>query len=96
MEEKVIGCQSPWQNGCVERVLGSIRRECLDPVIVFGERHLRRVLREYVSYYHESRTHLGPDKDPPEPRAIQPRDAGAVVNEPVLGEPHHRHWRQAA
>jgi hypothetical protein len=65
-------------------------------VIVFGERHLRRVLREYVAYYHESRTHLGLDKDAPEPRAIQLRDAGAVVSERVLGGLHHRYWRQAA
>jgi len=96
IEEKVISYQSPWQNGYVERVIGSMRRECLDHVIVFGERHLRRVLREYVAYYHGSRTHLGLGKDAPEPRAIQPRDAGAVVSAPVLGGLHHRYWRQAA
>ena len=96
IEDKVISYQSPWQNGYVERVIGSIRRECLDHVIVFGERHLRRVLREYVAYYHESRTHLGLGKDAPEPRAIQPRDTGAVVSAPVLGGLHHRYWRQAA
>lgn len=96
IEEKVISYQSPWQNGFAERVIGSIRRECLDHVIVFGERHLRRVLREYVAYYHEARTHLGLGKDAPEPRAMQPRDAGNVVSEPVLGGLHHRYWRQAA
>ena len=95
IEGKVIGYQSPWQNGYVERVVGSIRRECLDHVIVFGERHLRHVLREYIAYYHESRTHLGLGKDAPEPRAIQHRNAGAVVGEPVLGGLHHRYWRQA-
>jgi hypothetical protein len=82
--------------GYVERVMGSIRRECLDHVIVFDERHLRRVLREYVAYYHGSRTHLGRGKDAPEPRAIQQRDAGAVVSEPVFGGLRHRYGRQAA
>jgi putative transposase len=96
IEEKVISYRSPWQNGYVKRMMGTFRRECLHHVIVFGERHLRRVLREYVSYYNESRTHLGLDKDAPEPRAIQPRDAGAVVSEPGLGGLHHRYWRQAA
>jgi transposase InsO family protein len=96
IEDKVSGYQSPWQNGYVERVSGSMRRECLDHVIVFDERHLRRVLREYVAYYHGSRTHLGLGKDALEPRAIQPRDTGAVVSAPVLGGLHHRYWRQAA
>lgn len=96
IEQKVISYQSPWENGYVERVIGSIRRECFDHVILFGERHLRRVLREYVAYYHDSRTHLGLGKDAPEPRAIRPRDAGAVVSAPVLGGLHHRYWRQAA
>jgi transposase InsO family protein len=72
IEQKVIAYESPWQNGYVERVIGSIRRECLDHVIVFGERHLRRVLREYVAYYHRSPTHLGLGKDAPEPRAVRP------------------------
>jgi transposase InsO family protein len=83
-------------NGYVERVIGSIRRECLHHVIVFDERHLRRVLRDYVAYYHGSRTHLCLGKDAPEPRAIQHREAGVVVSEPVLGGLHHRYWRQAA
>ncbi len=96
IEEKLIAYQSPWQNGYVERVIGSIRRECLDHAIVFGERHLRRVLREYVAYYHGSRTHLGLGKDPPEPRQIQGRGEGTVVSEPLLGELHHRYWRVAA
>lgn len=96
IEQKVIAYESPWQNGYVERVIGSIRRECPDHVIVFGERHLRRVLREYVTYYHGSRTHLGLDKDAPEPRAVQRRDEGALVSRPVLGGLHHRYWRDAA
>jgi transposase InsO family protein len=96
IDDKVISYQSPWQNGYVERVIGTIRRECLDHVIVFDKRHLRRLLREYIAYYHVSRTHLGLGKDAPEPRAVQPRGMGAVVSEPVLGGLHHRYWRQAA
>ena len=95
-EEKLIAYRSPWQNGYVERVIGSIRRECLDHVIMFGERHLRRVLREYVAYYHASRTHLGLGKDAPQPRRTQGRDGGVVVSASVLGGLHHRYWRQAA
>jgi hypothetical protein len=68
----------------------------LDHVIVFHERHLRRILRKYIAYYHESRTHIGLGNDAPEPRAIQHRDAGAIFSEPVLGGLHHRYWRQAA
>jgi putative transposase len=95
-KEKVIAYQSPWQNGYCERLGGSLRRECLDHVIIFSERHLRRVLKEYVVYYRRSRTHLGLDKDTPQRRPIQGRDEGAVVSEPVLGGLHYRYWRQAA
>jgi putative transposase len=94
--ENVISYQSPWQNGYVERVIGSIRRECLDHMVVFGERHLRRVLKDYLAYYHESRTHLGLDKDAPEPRAVQAQDAGPVASKPILGGLHHRYYRDAA
>lgn len=80
----------------MERVIGSIRRECLDHVIVFGERHLRRVLREYVAYNHGSRTHLGLGKGAPEPRSILPRGAGPVLSAPVIGGLHHHYWREAA
>lgn len=62
--------KSPWQNPYVERVIGSARRECLAHMIIFGERHLREVLREYLDYYHETRTHLGLEKDCPEPRKV--------------------------
>jgi putative transposase len=68
----------------------------LNHVIVFCERHLRRLLREYVAYYHEARTHLGLGKDVPEPRLIEPREGGPVVSSPVLGGLHHRYWREAA
>ena len=77
--------RSPWQNAFVERVIGSIRREVLDHVIVLNERHLRERLRSYFRYYHASRTHLALDKDAPEPRAIEPPDHGRIVALPLLG-----------
>ena len=86
--------RSPWQNPYVERVIGSIRRECLDHVIVFNERHLRRVLRTYVAYYQQSRTHLALGKDAPVERAVQP--TGRIVVRPEVGGLHHRYERQAA
>jgi transposase InsO family protein len=96
IKQKLIAYQSPWHSGHVERAVGSLRRECLDHVIVLGERHLRRVLREYVAYYHDSRTHLGLDNDAPQPRRAQRRDESSVVSQPVLGGLHHRYWRHAA
>ena len=96
IEQIVTAPRSPWQNGYCERVIGTIRRECLDHVIVLGERHLRRVLKEYLAYYHGSRTHLGLEKDAPEPRAIQPQDVGPVVSKSVLGGLHHRYYRESA
>ena len=71
--------RSPWQRAYVERVIGSIRRECLDHMIVFQESSLRRTLKSYFEYYHRSRTHLSLGKDAPEPRAIQPPEMGSVV-----------------
>jgi transposase InsO family protein len=96
IEQIVTAPRSPWQNGYCERVIGTIRRECLDHVIALGERHLRRVLKEYLAYYHESRTHLGLDKDAPVSRPIQSPDVGPVVTKPVLGGLHHRYYREAA
>ncbi|MBU8870212.1 MAG: integrase core domain-containing protein [Gemmatimonadales bacterium] len=95
-KQVVTSRRSPWQNGYCERIIGSIRREFLDHVILLGERHLRRVLKEYFAYYHRSRTHLGLEKDAPEPRAVQTHDVGAVASEPVLGGLHHRYHREAA
>src|SRR6266850_4141874 len=95
MGEVVSSPSSPWQNPCVERLIGSIRRECLDHVIVLGERHLCRMLTSYFDYYHNSRTHLSLDKDPPEPRAIQPPH-GRVIAIPQVGGLHHRYDRRAA
>jgi len=87
---------SPWQRAYVERVIGSIRRDCLDHLIVFNERSLRRILRSYVDYYHRSRTHLSLGKDSPLPRAIQPPEVGRVVALPQVGGLHHRYERQGA
>ena len=88
--------RSPWQNGHVERVIGSIRRECLDHMIVFNERHLRRILRAYFAYYNETRTHLALSKDAPFPRATSPPSDGAIVAIPQVGGLHHRYERRAA
>jgi transposase InsO family protein len=88
--------RSPWQRAYVERVIGSVRRECLDHVIVFHESSLRRILTSYFDYYHRSRTHLSLGKDSPEPRAIQPPEMGSVVVVPQVGGLHHRYERRAA
>ena len=87
---------SPWQRAYVERVIGSIRRECLDHMIVFHESSLRRTLTSYFQYYHRSRTHLSLGKDSPEPRSIQPPEMGRVVGVPQVGGLHHRYERRAA
>ena len=88
--------RSPWQNGYVERVIGSIRRECLDHVIVVNELGLRRVLAGYVAYYMRSRTHLALAKDSPVPRPAQSPSAGRIVATPEVGGLHHRYDRLAA
>ena len=88
--------QSPWQNPYVERLIGSIRRECLDHIVIVNEKHPRRVLRDYLSYYSDARTHLGLGKDCPEMRAIEPPEAGPVVALPQVGGLHHRYTRRAA
>ncbi len=88
--------RSPWQNPYVERVIGSIRRECLDHVIVFNKSHLCRVLRRYVRYYHRSRTHLSLQKDSPESRPVEPPENGKVIEFPEVGGLHHRYARRAA
>ena len=86
----------PWQRAYVERVIGSIRRECLDHVIVFHESSLRRILDSYFDYYHRSRTHLSLAKDSPLPRPIQPPEMGSVLAVPQVGGLHHRYERRAA
>jgi transposase InsO family protein len=92
----VTAPRSPWQNPYVERVIGSIRREYLDYVVIFNERHLRRILPWYVDYYHRTRTHLSLDKDCPDSRPIMPRRIGKVVAIPQVGGLHHRYERLAA
>ncbi|MEN8006661.1 MAG: integrase core domain-containing protein [Candidatus Krumholzibacteriota bacterium] len=96
IDQVIISRRSPWQNGYCERVIETIRRECLDHVIVLNEKHLRRVLKEFLAYYHDSRTHLGLEKDTPRPRAVQPLDAGPVIGQSILGGLHHRYNRDAA
>src|SRR5271167_98454 len=94
--EVITAPHSPWQNAYVERVIGSIRRECLDHIVIFNERHLRRVLSSYVDYYQHTRTHLSLDKDCPDPRPIMPRRIGKVIAIPLVGGLHHRYERFAA
>ena len=83
--------QSPWQNGHTERLIGSIRRECLDHVVVFGERHLRHMLLLYMEYYNDARTHLSLNKDAPISRAVQA--FGRILPTPILGGLHHEYVR---
>src|SRR5207249_6762150 len=82
---------SPWQNGFAERLIGSIRRECVDYLIVLGEAHLRWILTKYATYYNELRTHRSLNKDAPIRRAIQ--HVGRIVSAPVLGGLHHHYCR---
>jgi len=96
IQEVLSAPRSPWQRAYVERVIGSIRRECLDHVIVFHESSLRRILDSYFDYYHRSRTHLSLEKDSPEPRPIQPPEMKPVVAVPQVGGLHHRYERRAA
>jgi transposase InsO family protein len=83
--------RSPWQNGYAERLIGSIRRECVDHIVILGERHLRHVLLSYMNYYNEMRTHLSLSKDAPMPRSIG--TVGHILCRPVLGGLHHQYVR---
>jgi transposase InsO family protein len=93
IEERISAPRSPWQNCYVERVIGSIRRECTDHIVPMGERHLLRVLREYVEYYNESRTHQSLGGNSPAGRSVAAD--GELVSAPVLGGLHHRYSRAA-
>ena len=94
--EVITAPRSPWQNPYVERLIGSIRRECLDHVIILSERHLRRVLSSYFQYHHAARTHLSLNKDCPQPRRVQPPSAGNIIAFPEVGGLHHCYERRAA
>jgi len=94
--EVVSAPSSPWQNPYAERLIGSLRRECLDHVIILSQRHLRRVLARYVSYYHGARTHLSLEKDAPTPRRVHAPTEGRVVAFSEVGGLHHRYERRAA
>jgi transposase InsO family protein len=96
IREVKIAPRSPWQNPYAERFVGTLRRDCLDHVIVLGENHLRRIVRNYLGYYHDCRTHLSLDKDAPEPRAIEPPELGKIMAIPQVGGLHHRYTRRAA
>ena len=96
IEEVVTAPRSPWQNGFVERVIGSIRRDCLDHVVVLNDRHLRRILTNYFDYYHRWRTHLSLAMDSPESRPVQSPAFGNVVAFPEVGGLHHHYERLAA
>ena len=96
IEEVLTAPHSPWQNPFAERLIGSIRRECLNHVLVLGERHLRRILTRYFAYYHQARTHLALDKDAPDLRPVELPAEGTIVQFPEVGGLHHRYFRQAA
>jgi len=91
----VIAPHSPWQNPYCERLVGSIRRECLDHIIVLNERHLRRILSDYFDYYHHARAHMSLDRNSPVVRDIEPPDRGRVIAIPQVGGLHHRYRRAA-
>jgi transposase InsO family protein len=96
IQEVKIAPRAPWQNPYVERLIGTLRRECLDHVVVLNDTHLRRVLHAYLAYYHGARTHLSLDKDAPEPRAVERLEQGRIVETPLVGGLHHRYSRRAA
>jgi putative transposase len=96
MKQVLSAPRSPWQRAYVERVIGTIRRECLDHVIVFDQASLSRHLQSFFDYYHHSRCHLALHKDAPESRAVQPPGLGHIVSLPQVGGLHHRYERRAA
>jgi transposase InsO family protein len=94
IEEVLTAPQSPWQNPYAERLIGSIRRDCLNHFVILNARHLKRILASYFVYYHGSRTHLGLDKQCPIPRQVS--SIGRIITIPQLGGLHHRYERVAA
>jgi transposase InsO family protein len=91
IRDKPIAPASPWQNGFAERLIGSIRRECVDHIVVWGEGHLRRILRAYARYYNNIRTHRSLDKDAPAFRSVQ--RVGTITSYAILGGLHHHYAR---
>ena len=91
IRDRPISPGSPWQNGCAERLIGTLRRECLDQILIFGEAHLRRVLSAYAAYYNQARTHLALGKDAPLHRAVQ--RSGAIATVPILAGLHYQYVR---
>jgi putative transposase len=95
IEEILTSPRSPWQNPYVERLIGTIRRECLDHLIVINEEHVRRILREYFQYYHEVRPHQSLARNAPAARAVEPPSKGQVISIHQVGGLHHRYQRAA-
>ena len=91
IRDRPISPGSPWQNGYAERLIGTLRRECLDHVVIFGETHPRRILSAYVAYYNQARTHLVLQKDAPVYRTVQ--RSGTIVAIPILAGLHHQYVR---
>ena len=91
IRDRPISAQSPRQNGYAERLIGTLRRECLDQMVIFGEVHLRRILSAYATYYNQARTHLALQKDAPLHRTVQ--RSGAIVAIPILAGLHHQYVR---
>ena len=96
IHEVLSAPRSPWQRAYVERVIRTLRRECLDHMIVLNEASLYQHVKSFIAYYHEARTHLSLAKDAPVPRPVHPPELGAVVAIPQVGGLHHRHERRVA
>jgi transposase InsO family protein len=96
MQECPIAPRSPWQNPYVERVIGSIRRECLDHVVVLNQRHLKRLLRTYFAYYHRWRLHQNLGMNSPDGRSVHPPELGEIIEFPAVHGLHHYYLRKAA
>ena len=91
IRDRPIARGSPWQNGYAERLIGSIRRECLDHVVILGAAHLRRILRAYAHYYNNLRAHRSLDKDAPRLRSVQ--SVGRITSQAIVGGLHHQYAR---
>jgi putative transposase len=96
MEEVITAPRSPWHDPFAERLLGTVRRDCLNYVIVLGESHLQRTLTRYFRYHHNFRTHLSLEKDAPARRPVQDAKLGPVIELSEVGGPHHHYERRAA